>query len=38
MYMYLMFFCIASVIAKRTFDDEELKSGAPNLIVIPSGM
>ena len=35
---FIMYFCTASVIAKRTFDDEELKSGAPNLIVIPSGM
>ena len=31
-------FCIASVIAKRTFDDEELKSGTPNLVVVPSGL
>ena len=29
---------IASVIAKRTFDNEGLKPGAPHLIVIPSGI
>ena len=38
MYLVLSYFCIASVIAKRTFDDEELTSGTPNLIVIPSGL
>ena len=29
---------IGSVVTKRTFNDEELKLGTPNLIVIPSGI
>ena len=41
-YIYLVYYSthahIAFVIAKRTFDDEELKSGTPNLIIIPSGI